>query len=83
MPTAIIVGEFDSLVPRTLDLYRDIGAVYRMHITVPCGSHFLVWENNHDILIRASSEWLRSGSLGGQTNGRFILDGNSELRSVD
>ena len=82
-PTAIIVGEFDSLVPSTLQLYQDIGARYRMHITVPCGSHFLVWEHNHDILIEAASQWLRTGSVGGQTSGRFILDRNSELRATE
>jgi len=83
LPTAIIVGQFDSLVPNTLDLYRDIGAAYRMHITVPCGSHFLVWEKNHDILIRASSEWLRTGTLGGQNRGRFVIDRNSGPRSLE
>src|SRR5262249_40599185 len=82
-PTLIIVGQFDSLVPSTLDLYRDIGADFRIHITVPCGSHFLVWENNHDTLIRASSEWLRTGTVDGQNRGRFMMDRNSELRSVE
>ena len=82
-PTAIIVGEFDTLVPTTLQLYQDIGARYRMHITVPCGSHFLVWENNHEILLRAASEWLRTGTVGGQTNGRFMIDRNSELHSAE
>jgi pimeloyl-ACP methyl ester carboxylesterase len=82
-PTAIIVGEFDSLVPSTLQLYQDIGARYRMHIQVPCGSHFLVWEKNHDLLIEAASNWFRTGAIAGQTNGRFIFDRNSELHAVE
>ena len=79
IPTLIIVGENDTLLSASRDLYEHLGAEEKILVEVPCGSHFLVWENNHKILHTASKQWLRNGSLAGVRRGVFTVDADGEL----
>ena len=76
-PTLLIRGDLDTTVPegQVLTLYQDlVGAKQRVFVHVACASHYLVWENQHMTLLRASEEWLEHGTFAGQANGSFAVD---------
>ncbi len=72
-PTLVIVGDLDT-TKGIRDLFEDLGAEQKVFVHVACASHFLAWENQHMILLRASEEWLRHGTFAGHTNGSFFVD---------
>jgi pimeloyl-ACP methyl ester carboxylesterase len=76
VPTLIIRGLLDATVPEAAqrDLYADLGTEQKVFIRVECASHFLVWENQHEILYRASEQWLRNGRFAGHQSGFFLVD---------
>jgi pimeloyl-ACP methyl ester carboxylesterase len=81
-PTMIIRGEFDmsATVETAHALYDDlVAAPQRMFVQVACSSHYLHWENQHEILLRASAEWLQQGTFMGQTSGVFAVDQNGQV----
>jgi pimeloyl-ACP methyl ester carboxylesterase len=76
-PTLIIRGELDTQVPaiQSSDLMVDLVSVPQLvFIQVACSSHFMVWENQHMILMKASEEWIRHGTFKRQLNGFFNVD---------
>jgi pimeloyl-ACP methyl ester carboxylesterase len=76
-PTLIIRGDLDSRVPLgdLQSLYGDLGgAQQKVFVHVACASHYLVWENQHMVLLQASEERLLHGTFGGQENGSFAVD---------
>lgn len=75
-PTMIIRGAIDTQVPESTsrDLYGDLTIKDKVFVRVACGSHFLLWENQHLILLRASEEWLRHGTFGGFRAGAYFVD---------
>ena len=77
-PTLFIVGEFDRPDERR-QLYEALGSKRKVFIGVACASHFLVWENQHDILLETSAEWLRKGSINGHRTGEFWVDETGQL----
>ena len=76
VPTLFIRGDLDTQVPEpdVRALYADLGTSQKVFVHVACASHFLVWENQHMILLRASEEWLREGTFAGQNMGSFSVD---------
>jgi pimeloyl-ACP methyl ester carboxylesterase len=77
VPTLIIRGDLDTAVPLSdiQDLLGDLTSVpQKIFIHVACASHYLVWENQHMILLRASVEWLQYGTFARQFNGSFAVD---------
>ncbi len=76
MPTLVIRGDTDTQVPGTAvaALFGDIGASQKVFVHVACASHYLVWENQHMALLRASEEWLRTGTFAGYNQGSFFVD---------
>lgn len=82
VPTLFIRGELDSQVALSLvqGLYDDTIAVpQKVWVSVACASHNLVWENQHEALLRASLEWLRDGTYNGQQNGKFSVDTKGQI----
>ena len=76
-PTLIIRGDVDTTVPLAdvQALSRDlVAAQQKVFVHVACASHYLVWENQHMTLLRASEEWLEHGTFAGQANGSFAVD---------
>lgn len=76
-PTLIIRGELDTQVPaiQSSDLMVDLVSVPQLvFIQVACSSHFMVWENQYMILMKASEEWIRHGTFKRQLNGFFNVD---------
>jgi pimeloyl-ACP methyl ester carboxylesterase len=85
MPTLIIRGETDGQITlgEVQALYRDLlGVRDKVLVHVACASHYLVWENQHEVLLRASEEWLRSGTFGGQSTGIFRADREGRVTSA-
>jgi pimeloyl-ACP methyl ester carboxylesterase len=74
-PTLVIRGALDdqALEQATRALYDALGGP-KAYVTVSCGSHELVYEEQHTKLLRASAEWLRSGTYDGVRRGIFRSD---------
>jgi fermentation-respiration switch protein FrsA (DUF1100 family) len=62
-PTLVIRGALDDQAPEpaTRALYDALGGP-KAYVTVSCGSHELVYEQQHTQLFQASANWLRSGT---------------------
>jgi hypothetical protein len=78
-PSLVIVGEVDGAREPSRQLYEALGSKRKVFIEVACASHFLVWENQHDILLETSAEWLRKGSINGHREGTFWVDETGQL----
>jgi pimeloyl-ACP methyl ester carboxylesterase len=75
LPTLMISGEHDKTVPsaRVRELYADLGSRQKVFIDLACSSHNAMWEKNHQLLFRASLEWLTRGSVNGKQEGTIRL----------
>jgi pimeloyl-ACP methyl ester carboxylesterase len=82
MPAIIIRGDLDTQAPGPLqrDLFADLATRRKVFVTVTCASHFMVWENQHMILLNASAEWLRSGTFADQMAGVFVVGTDGRVR---
>jgi pimeloyl-ACP methyl ester carboxylesterase len=76
VPTIIFHGQLDTQAPENLqrDLFADLATANKVFVTVECASHYLVWENQHMVMLRASAEWLRHGTFADQSTGSFFVD---------
>jgi pimeloyl-ACP methyl ester carboxylesterase len=74
-PTLLIAGAHDKQVApaRVQELFADLGAKEKILIDLGCSSHNAMWESNHQLLFRASLEWLRSGTVNGAKDGTVKL----------
>jgi pimeloyl-ACP methyl ester carboxylesterase len=74
-PTLMIAGVHDKQVnpERVRDLYADLAARQKIFIDLGCSSHNAMWEKNHNLLFRASLEWLTRGSVNGSQEGMLRL----------
>lgn len=73
VPTLVMLGEFDELNASNKELYEDLGTENKVFVSIPCGSHFLVWEKNHSALHEASRQWLVNGTFNGAQRGEFRM----------
>jgi pimeloyl-ACP methyl ester carboxylesterase len=73
--TLMIAGVHDKQVnpDRVRELYADLGAKQKLFIDLACSSHNAMWEKNHNLLFRASLEWLTRGSVNGSQDGMLRL----------
>ena len=74
VPTLMMAGEEDALLPSNLELFDDIGAARKVFVRIACGSHFINWERQREVLHRASLEWLTKGRVAGVDRGRLRAD---------
>jgi pimeloyl-ACP methyl ester carboxylesterase len=81
VPALLIRGDLDTQVPESdvRALYADLGSREKVFVHVACASHYLLWENQHMILLRASREWLRHGTFHGQDTGSFAVDMDGDI----
>ncbi len=73
-PTLVVEGEFDHMSPGTTPdairaAYSDLGTPSKVYVDLACSSHFAMWETRHRAMFQASLEWLRGGSVSGQSAG--------------
>ena len=74
-PTLMIAGVHDKQVnpDRVRELYADLGARQKVFVDLACSSHNAMWEKNHNLLFRASLEWLTKGTVNGSQEGMLRL----------
>jgi pimeloyl-ACP methyl ester carboxylesterase len=74
-PTLMVSGVHDKQVnpDRVRELYTDLGSSQKIFIDLACSSHNAMWEKNHNLLFRASLEWLTQGSVNGMKQGMLKL----------
>jgi len=62
-PTLIVRGALDTTILATnvQHLYEDLGTSDKALVTVPCASHFMLWESQRHELHRLSAGWLANG----------------------
>jgi pimeloyl-ACP methyl ester carboxylesterase len=70
-PTLMVAGVHDKQVnpERVRELYADLAAPQKVFVDLGCASHNAMWERNHDLLFRASLEWLEKGTVNGKSEG--------------
>ena len=79
LPTLIMAGEQDDLMPSNIELFDDLGSQQKVFLGIACGTHFMNWEKQRRVLHAASIDWLKNGSLGGATSGTFRADENAQI----
>ena len=59
-PTLIIRGAHDQTISATnlTHLHADLGATEKEFVTIPCASHFMMWESQRHVLHELSASWL-------------------------
>lgn len=59
-PTLILRGALDTTISPTnlTHLEADLGASDKAFVTVPCASHFMMWESQRHVLHELSAAWL-------------------------
>ena len=64
-PTLIVRGALDTSISATsvVDLQNDLGSTSKALVTVPCASHFMIWESQRHELHRLSAAWLADAAL--------------------
>jgi pimeloyl-ACP methyl ester carboxylesterase len=74
-PMLIVAGVHDGQVSpdRVEALYEDLGAEDKVFIDLGCASHNAMWETNRLLLFNASLEWLRDGTVNGESHGVFRM----------
>jgi pimeloyl-ACP methyl ester carboxylesterase len=84
-PLLVIGGEGDTTIePETQrSVFDQAGSAEKVFVSVACGSHFLLWERDRDILHQASIEWLRDGTFQGASSGVFRADENGSIAAVN
>jgi pimeloyl-ACP methyl ester carboxylesterase len=78
-PTLIMAGEQDDLTNSNVELFDDLGAQQKVFLGIACATHFMNWEKQRRVLHKASLDWLKNGSLGGQTSGMYRADENAQI----
>ncbi len=72
-PVLMVTGVHDKQVPpeRVRELYADYGGAQKAIVDLACSSHNAMWERNHELLFKASLEWLDKGTINGKQSGEF------------
>jgi pimeloyl-ACP methyl ester carboxylesterase len=73
VPTLILVGEQDGLLPAAESLYADLSGIdNKVLVKMACATHFAVWEaTQYKFMHQASLEWLESATFRGRSQGSF------------
>ncbi|HUF74455.1 MAG TPA: alpha/beta fold hydrolase [Gammaproteobacteria bacterium] len=67
---AVAAAHDASVAPeRVRELYDDYGASEKVLVDMGCATHGPMWESVHGLLFAASLEWLRSGTVNGESSG--------------
>ncbi len=63
-PTLLIRGALDTTISpvNVGHLLEDLGTSDKMLVTVPCASHFVIWEQQRHLIHKLSADWLAGPS---------------------
>jgi alpha-beta hydrolase superfamily lysophospholipase len=78
-PTLIMVGEEDDLLVSNVQLFEDHGASRKLFMQIACATHFMYWERQRKVRLRASLEWLTKGTLDGVDRGQLKADASGKI----
>jgi pimeloyl-ACP methyl ester carboxylesterase len=78
-PTLIVEGDLDQMTPATVPAvihtaYMDLGTPHKVYLSMPCTSHFALWETRHRTLFDVSLQWLRDAAVNGQAQGEVRIE---------
>jgi len=75
IPTLMVSGAHDKQVnpDRVREMYEDLGSPKKVFVDLACSSHNAMWEKNHNLLFKASAEWLTKGTVEGKQEGMLKL----------
>ena len=75
VPVLMVTGEHDKQVApeRVHQFYEDLASRDKVLIDLKCSSHNAMWEKNHQVLFKASLDWLRDGKVDGKSQGEFKM----------
>jgi len=78
-PTLVVEGDLDQMSPFSVPsairaAYLDLGTPNKVYLSMPCTSHFALWETRHLTLFHASLEWLRDAAVNGQAMGELRIE---------
>jgi pimeloyl-ACP methyl ester carboxylesterase len=70
-PTLLVAAVHDGQISadRVQALYEDLGAEQKVLVDLGCSSHAAMWERNHELLFKASLDWLTTGVIDGMEQG--------------
>lgn len=70
-PMLLIAPALDKQIPppRVFELHEDLGSSSKVLVDLACSSHNAMWEMNRELLFEASEQWLRGGTVDGQSSG--------------
>jgi pimeloyl-ACP methyl ester carboxylesterase len=74
-PALMVSGIHDKQVaPASVQaLFADLGSPQKVFVDLGCSSHNAMWEKNHQLLFKASLEWLTTGMVNGSSQGSLKL----------
>ena len=75
-PALVIGGLLDNVVPppQLETTYNQLGSTQKVLVKVTCGSHFVPWERQHNVVLDASVQWLLSGTYHGCSSGCTFVE---------
>ncbi len=79
-PTLIMVGQEDSGVQNSRELYDSLVVEQKVLAVLDCASHYAGWEQTHHRFMHESAaNWLSSGQLRGESVGVFRVTADGEM----
>jgi len=80
-PTLVMLGEHDNYEKRR-DAWGGLASNRKVFVKIDGASHFVQYERGRHVVHKLTEEWLRSGSVGGETRAEFATDWDGRLRQL-
>lgn len=80
-PTLVMLGEHDNYEKRR-DAWGGLASPCKVFVKIDGASHFVQYERGRHAVHKLTEEWLRSGSVGGETCAEFATDWDGRLRRL-
>ena len=80
-PTLVLLGEHDNYEKRR-DAWGGLASPHKVFVKIDGASHFLQYERGRHVVHSLAEEWLRSGSIEGETLAEFGTDWEGRRRRL-
>jgi len=80
-PTLVMLGEHDNYEKRR-DAWGGLASPRKVFVKIDGASHFVQYERGRHAVHMLTEEWLRSGSVSGETCAEFATDWDGRLRRL-